>query len=60
MCGVPQVNERDSAKLEEIKEASSTDDGKDNGDGDEDGLLPMVEVANRRVGSMVRMATIDK
>ncbi|CAN0349445.1 unnamed protein product, partial [Scytosiphon promiscuus] len=57
---VLHVNERDSAKLDEMKQASNNGDNGD-GDGieDGDGPLPMVEVANRRVGSMVRMATID-
>ncbi|CAM9550665.1 unnamed protein product [Scytosiphon promiscuus] len=60
-----QVNERDSAKLDEMGEASDNhDDDDDEGSADsedeyEDGSSPMVEVANRRVGSMIRMATID-
>ncbi|CAM9841747.1 unnamed protein product, partial [Hapterophycus canaliculatus] len=60
---VLHVNERDSAKLDEMKEASGDHNGDGNGsdDGDEDEgkSLAMVEVANRRVGSMVRIATID-
>ncbi|CAM9107878.1 unnamed protein product, partial [Hapterophycus canaliculatus] len=53
-----QINERDSAKRDQIKDASGfDDDGSEEEDGD--GPSPMVEVANKRVGSMVRMATID-
>ncbi len=62
-----QVNERDSAKLDELEEADGSG-GDDQSDGDsaydgDDGdakPAPFVEVANVRVGSMVRMATIDK
>jgi len=65
-----QVNERDSAKLDELKEAGSSggadqSDGdrasnEDDGDGDDAKPAPFVEVANVRVSSMVRMATVDK
>ncbi|CAM9213606.1 unnamed protein product [Ectocarpus sp. 6 AP-2014] len=65
---VQVVNERDSAKLDEMTGADSNGkDGQPNTRGfddtsDVDGgtnALPFVEVANKRVGSMVRMATVD-
>lgn len=62
-----QVNERDTAKLDEMKEADgSGGDDQRNSDrtyNEDDGdakPAPFVEVANVRVGSMVRMATVDK
>lgn len=62
-----QVNERDSAKLDELEEAdggggdhSDGDRAYNDGDGDDAKPAPFVEVANVKVGSMVRMATVDK
>lgn len=58
------MNERDSAKMEEMddmnKANASGEDG--GGDGGEEDTKPatLVEVANVRVASMVRMATVDK
>ncbi|CAM9306840.1 unnamed protein product [Pylaiella littoralis] len=64
-----QVNERDSAKMDEMHEMNKSDNT--NGSGGhsssnttgnmEDDTKPatLVEVANVRVGSMVRMATVD-
>lgn len=64
------MNERDSAKMDEMVEvnkanAAATGGGGGRGDGviaSEGDAKPdtLVEVANVRVGSMVRMATVDK
>ena len=70
------MNERDGAKLDEMTEAGdgggdgdaqsdsgstfNEEDGDSDGDGDDAKPAPFVEVANVRVGSMVRMATVDK
>lgn len=57
-----QVNDRDTAKLDELTAARDEKPGDGHGEagGDRSLLAGEVEVANVTVGSMVRMATVDK
>ena len=50
------MNDRDSAKLDEMKTVGE-EEVKDDGD---PSIAPAVEVATVSVGSMIRMATVDK
>lgn len=55
------MNDRDSAKLDEMETAGERDHAGDNGkDGGSRSVPPAVEVATVSVGSMIRMATVDK
>lgn len=51
-----QVNDRDSAEMDEMKAAGVNDDDNEGSDS----VAPAVEVSTVSVGSMIRMATVDK
>ena len=57
-----KVNDRDSAKMDEMKASGARGDGESD-DHTDDGsppIAPAVEVSTVSVGSMIRMATVDK
>ena len=56
------MNDRDSAKMDEMKASGARGDGESD-DHTDDGsppIAPAVEVSTVSVGSMIRMATVDK
>lgn len=56
-----KVNDRDRAKLDEMSgEAGKGESGGGDPDREDTSSVASVEVANVTVGSMIRMATVDK